>query len=461
VSRLPFDFRPPTIPAAVFGILKRLQEKGKRGWIVGGCVRDLLRGLEPKDWDIATDARPEEVVRMFRRVIETGLQHGTVTVMEGGVGYEVTTLRGEGAYSDGRRPDSVAFVDDIVEDLARRDFTFNAIAIDPLNEALVDPFGGQADLEGRVLRAVGDARERFAEDGLRVLRAARFSATLEVEIDPATERAMGDARSIATFKKVSAERVRDEWLKSMAAARPSRAFEAMARTNLLAAISPELDESRGCAQNRYHAYDVWGHAMACLDSAPPDPVLRMAALLHDIGKPRSRAFSEKTKDWTFYNHEAIGAKMADPLLTQLKFPNDVRKRVVALVQHHLICYTPDWTDTAVRRWLKRVGTDVAPQLYELGRADARGKGRPCDDDLRHIDELQARAEALLSAGAALSTRDLSIGGRELMRELSLSPGPLLGVILDKLLEIVLEDPSKNEPAALLEEARRIVRDGPS
>ena len=201
------------VPEDVLGICRRLREQGKRGWIVGGCVRDLVRGQPAKDWDIATDARPEEVVRSFRKVIPTGIQHGTVSVLVRGTPYEVTTLRGEGAYSDGRRPDSVEFVDDITADLARRDFTFNAMAIDPLEGQLIDPFEGKKDLEAKVVRAVGVAAERFGEDGLRVLRAARFAATLECTIDLETERAMGDERSLATFRRVSAERVRHSVMK--------------------------------------------------------------------------------------------------------------------------------------------------------------------------------------------------------------------------------------------------------
>ena len=324
------------VPADVHFIVKRLQEQGKRGWVVGGCVRDLLSGRTPKDWDIATDARPTEVKRFFPRVIETGIQHGTVTVMVNKEPYEVTTLRGEGAYSDGRRPDKVEFVEDIVADLARRDFTFNAIALDPVDGHVIDPFGGRADLKAGVLRAVGDARERFAEDGLRILRAARFSATLGVRIDDATFSAMSDARSHHTYRKVSGERVRDEWLKSMNAARPSVAFEAMLKSGILAITCPELVESVGCEQNKYHAFDVWGHAMACLDACEPEPILRMAALLHDVGKPRSRAFSEKTNDFTFYEHEAIGGRMAEPILQRLKFSNDEKTRISSLVRHHLI-----------------------------------------------------------------------------------------------------------------------------
>ena len=443
------------IPADVHFILQRLRERGKRGWIVGGCVRDLLRGKEPKDWDVATDATPQEVQTAFAKVIETGIQHGTVTVMVEQRPYEVTTLRGESAYSDGRRPDRVEFVNDITADLARRDFTCNAIALDPLAGQVVDPFGGQRDLAAGLLRAVGDPVERFAEDGLRVLRAARFAATLGARIDEPTLRAMGDPRSLATFRKVSPERIREEWLKSMRASRPSVAFETMLHTGLLAIIAPELVESVGCTQNRYHAYDVWGHAMACLDACEPEPVLRMSALLHDIGKPRTRAFSAKTNDWTFYEHEAVGAEIADPLLARLKFSNEEREHIVQLVRHHLLCYTTDWTDAAVRRWLRRVGADLAPDLYRLGRADALGKGLPTDGDLERIAELEARAARVLASGSALSIRDLAIGGREL-QELGMTPGPAMGQVLAQLLEKVLDDPERNTRETLLAEARGVL-----
>ncbi len=446
----------PKVPEDVRFIVRRLRERGKRAWIVGGCVRDLLRGKEPKDWDVATDAKPEEVKAAFSRVIDTGIEHGTVTVLVKKVPYEVTTLRGEGAYTDGRRPDSVQFVEEIDADLARRDFTFNAIALDPIDGHVIDPFGGQRDLAAGILRAVGDPRERFAEDGLRVLRAARFSATLAVQIDADTERAMGEPRSLDTFRKVSLERVRDEWVKAMSASRPSVAFDAMLRTGLLAITCPELLESVGCEQNKHHAFDVWGHTMACLDACPPEPVLRFSALLHDVGKPRSRAFSDKTNDWTFYHHEGIGADMADPILTRLRFSNDERATIVALVRHHLICYSAEWTDGAVRRWLRRVGAELTPRLLSLGRADAHGKGRPADADLQAIDELERRASALIAAGAALSTRDLAVKGGDLMRALSIAPGPVVGKLLERLLELVTDEPAKNTREALLDEARRFL-----
>jgi tRNA nucleotidyltransferase (CCA-adding enzyme) len=260
--------------------MARLRSQNFEAYLVGGAVRDLLLGKQPKDFDVATDARPDDLLRAFPKAVPTGLQHGTVTVVEAGAHYEVTTLRGESAYSDGRHPDAVRFVDDITADLARRDFTVNALAVDPSTGAVIDPFGGKCDLQARVLRAVGAPRERFAEDGLRVLRAARFVATLEFELDPATAAAI--APTLDTFRKVSPERVRDEWLKTMKARSPSRAFEVMRTSGMLGVTCPELLESVGCTQNRHHAYDVWGHAMACLDAAPAAPVLRVAALLHDI-----------------------------------------------------------------------------------------------------------------------------------------------------------------------------------
>ncbi len=446
------------VPEDVLGICRRLREKGKRGWIVGGCVRDLLRGKEAKDWDVATDARPEDVIRFFRKVIPTGIQHGTVTVLVKGTPYEVTTLRGDGDYSDGRRPDSVQFVDEITADLARRDFTFNAIAIDPVDGHLIDPFHGRADLEAKIVRAVGEPLERFAEDGLRVLRAARFAATLECNIDPATERAMGHERALSTFRRVSAERVRDEWLKSMRASRPSIAFEIMRRTQILSISCPELLESIGCEQNRFHRYDVWGHAMACLDSCKPEPILRIAALLHDVGKPRTRAFSDKTQDYTFYDHERIGAEMAEPLLSRLRFSNDERAKITALIRHHLICYSDTWTDGAVRRWLRRVTPELAPDLYELGIADAMGKGREAGEDIASLGKLKSRVEAIIAAGNALSPKDLAINGNDIMKELNLLPGRMVGQILERLIERVTDEPSENERDVLLQAAREALEE---
>lgn len=442
-----------SLPPAVLALCEKLRAGGKRGWIVGGSVRDLLRGVPVSDYDIATDARPEEVKKLFAKVIPTGIEHGTVTVLMQGVPYEVTTLRGEGNYTDGRRPDAITFLDDIEDDLARRDFTVNAIALDPASGALIDPWGGQKDLERGVLRAVGDPEARFREDGLRVLRAARFVATLEATLDEATSRAIG--QTLETFRKVSPERVREEWLKTMKAKRPSRAFDVMLQTGILGVTCPELAESFGCEQNRYHAFDVWGHAMSCLDACEGDAFLRVSALLHDVGKPRTRAFSDKTSDWTFYEHERVGAEMADGILSRLRFSNQDRERIVHLVRHHLLCYEPTWSDAAVRRWLQRVGTDRVHDLYALARADALGKGKDEADQLAQVELLRARAEKVLAAGDAITVKALVVNGSDLMKELGLSPGRHIGTLLEALLEQVLEEPAVNTREDLLRRARAL------
>jgi len=443
------------IPKDVIGLCDRLREKGKRGWVVGGCVRDLLAGRDVSDWDLATDALPAEVQKIFSRVIPTGIQHGTVTVVHKGKNYEVTTLRGETTYSDGRHPDAVHFTDDITRDLARRDFTFNAIAIDPISGNVIDPFEGRKDLENKLLRAVGVAEERFDEDGLRVLRAARFVATLEVELEEETRKAI--PRTLDTFRKVSAERVRDEWVKTMKARRPSRAFDVMRESGILAITCPELLEGVGMEQNKWHAYDVWRHGMECMDACAGDPILRISALLHDVGKPRTRAMSPKTNDYTFYDHEQVGAEIAQPIAIRLKFSNDERARIVDLVRFHLFHYTDEWNDATVRRWMKRVGTDRIEDLYSLNEADVRSKGRDCSADLESLARLKAHVAKVIAAGAALSTRDLKVNGKDLMRELSLPPGPILGKILLALLDDVITDPAKNEPVWLLERAREIAK----
>ena len=446
------------VPPDVFALCERLRARGKRAWIVGGCVRDLLLGRgDANDWDICTDARPKELLAIFPRAIPTGIEHGTVTVVANKRHYEVTTLRGESAYSDGRRPDAVHFVDDITADLARRDFTVNAIAVDPGDGKVIDPFEGRKDLSARVLRAVGDPVERFSEDGLRVLRAARFVATLEMELDPATEKAIEP--TLPTFRKVSLERVRDEWVKTMKAKRPSRAFDVMRRSGILGVTCPELLEGVGMEQNKWHAFDVWRHGMECLDACAGDPILRISALLHDVGKPRSRAWSEKTSDWTFYSHELIGAEIAEPIATRLRFSNDEKARIVSLVRNHLFHYSSEWNDATVRRWMKRVGPERIEDLYALNEADVRAKGRDASEDLAALAALKGHVERVVAAGAALSVRDLKVNGRDLMTELGMKPGPALGKMLDALLELVLADPAMNERERLLQASREVLAGG--
>jgi len=443
------------IASPVLDICKELRKVGERAWVVGGCVRDTLRGERVNDWDVATTALPAKVQKTFRKVIPTGIDHGTVTVLWKGEGFEVTTLRGEGTYSDGRRPDNVVFVGNIDQDLARRDFTVNAIAYDPVDGHVVDPFGGLTDMKHKVLRAVGNPSKRFQEDGLRILRGARFVATLGFELDEDTEAAFGGA--LDTFRKVSPERVREEWLKAMKANAPSRAFEVMRRTGILEVTYPELLEQVGCEQNQWHAYDVWNHTMRVLDESEGDPIERVAALLHDVAKPRTRAKSDKTNDWTFYHHEKVGADMADRWLRDYRFSNSERDQITGLIRHHLICYSSEWTDAAVRRFIKRVGSDNVDPLLRLGEADALGKGRNVEEELAALRELRGRVDKAIDEGGALTTGDLAIGGNEVISLLDGGAGPAVGKILRALLERVIDDPSLNTLDKLMPLAEELAK----
>ncbi|MET0342328.1 MAG: hypothetical protein ABW252_15095 [Polyangiales bacterium] len=413
--------RPEDIPGQVVDLCRTLARHGHRSWVVGGCLRDLLRGQQPADWDLATDARPEAVMKVFPRVIATGLQHGTVTVRKQGASYEITTLRGEGAYSDGRRPDSVHFVTDVREDLSRRDFTVNALAYDPLADALEDPFEGLADLEAGVLRAVGEPARRFGEDGLRVLRAARFAATLEFTIAPDTEAAIGP--TLDTFRRVSAERVREEWLKALKARAPSRAFDVMRRTGILAITEPRLaalDDARFAATLRG------------VDAAPADPIVRLAALL-----------------WPLRDDPASAGKW----LTAYRFSTAERDRVVRMLAHAAPTPTPA-SDADVRRYARSVGRAGLDEVTALGARMTRaheGDDAPAAQDAA---TLAARVHALVAPDTPLSVRELAVGGRDLMEEVGVPKGPKLGEVLDALLERVLDAPSENTREALLAEARR-------
>jgi tRNA nucleotidyltransferase (CCA-adding enzyme) len=435
------------VPDTVVELCKNIERGGFRAWLVGGSLRDLLLEREPKDWDLATSATPDQMLRLFKRVVPTGIQHGTVTVVFRGQSFEVTTLRGEGGYSDARRPDHVEFIQDIERDLARRDFTVNALAYDPLEDRLVDPFGGLEDMRKGLLRTVGRAEDRFSEDGLRVLRAARFVATLELRIDDATRAAIPTA--LDAFRRVSPERVRDEWLRALIAREPSRAFELMRETGILGVTSPELVEQAGCTQNRYHAYDVWTHSMKCMDACDHGAVHRLAGLLHDLGKPRTRALSEKTSDYTFYNHEVVGAEMADVWLKRYRFSNEQREQVVHLVRHHLVCYSDDWSDGAVRRFVRRVGLSQVDDLLRLARADALAKGKDVQAELAALERLRERIEQAQEQGAAFGLKDLAVDGGDVMRRLGVQPGPIIGKVLEELLQRVLDRPELNQRDALL------------
>jgi putative nucleotidyltransferase with HDIG domain len=438
------------VPEPVRRLLEALQKAGHRAVLVGGCVRDLARGVDVADWDVGTSATPTEVQARFPRTAPTGLRHGTVTVHSDAGPVEVTTFRTESEYSDARHPDHVTFTDDLRADLERRDFTVNAIAWDPIADREADPFGGRADLAAGILRAVGDPRRRFHEDGLRPVRAARFTATLEFEIEPATFEAMGASR--ARVALVAAERIRDEVVKLVGARTPSRGFEVLRRSGLLAILLPEVEACVAVAQNRYHAHDVYHHTLYTCDAAPREKLrVRLAALFHDVGKPATRVERENG-DATFYNHQFESARLAEKALTRLRFPRETVDGVVHLVRQHMFDYRPEWSDAAVRRFLRAVGPEHVADLFDLRIADNIGNGTRTGFP-HYLDELSDRIDGILSRSQAFALRDLAVDGRDVMREQRLPAGPEVGVVLERLLEEVIEHPERNDRPYLLKRLR--------
>jgi tRNA nucleotidyltransferase (CCA-adding enzyme) len=450
-------------PPTVRSLIDHLHAHGHAGYIVGGSVRDTLLGRVPKDWDLATDARPDAILRLFPgSVYENAF--GTVAVRRDGEVFEITTYRNEHEYADFRRPHRLEFGDDIRDDLARRDFTVNAIAwgreaqdgregpaageasVEP---AIVDPFDGIADLGRGVLRAVGDPGTRFREDALRMVRAVRLAATLELEVDPATRVAIASNAALVTH--LSGERTGAELTRLLAAPRPSVGLRLAAETGLLAVISPELDAQRGVPQNKVDGEDLWDHTLRAVDAAPVErPIVRLAALLHDIGKPATLA------DGHFHHHEVVGAAQAVELLGRLRFPRATIDTIEVLVRQHMFSVDPDATGAAIRRFIKRVGREHVDALLELRRADDIGSGRPGDS--RSLIAFRARIDEELATEAALDRYALKIDGTDLMRDLGLEPGPRLGRILEELVELVIADPALNEAPTLLLLAQGMLAD---
>ena len=441
-----------TIPAPGVENLDRLHEHGHAAYVVGGSLRDALGGREPADWDLATDALPERLVALLHGAVYEN-RFGTVAVRVDEDVYEITTFRTEHEYADFRRPHRVEFGSDIVADLARRDFTVNAIAwgreaADDGPKALVDPFGGVADLELRLLRAVGDPDARFREDALRMIRAVRLAATLGFEVEPATLAAI--RANAPLVGHLSGERIGAELEKLLAAPRPSVGLRLAEETGLLAVIAPDLAAQRGIPQNKIPGEDLWDHTLRTVDAAPSSrPVVRLAALVHDIGKPSTLA------DGHFHHHDVAGARIAETWLRGLRFPRAAADDVAHLVRHHMFWPDPGLSDAAVRRFLQRVGARHLDSLFALRRADDIGSGAPDDPALAVF---RARLDAELAAEAALDRHALAIDGDDLMRELGLEPGPRLGRMIEALVDQVINDPVLNERATLLLLAQGMLAD---
>jgi tRNA nucleotidyltransferase (CCA-adding enzyme) len=441
------------IPRTVRNLASEFKAAGFQCHLVGGAVRDILMGRPHSDFDIATNALPAQVVSLFRRVIPTGIKHGTVTVLFKGMTFEVTTFRTETDYSDGRRPDAVAFQPSIFDDLARRDFTINAMAYDLIANRLNDPHEGEKDLRRCLIRAIGEPAERFREDGLRPLRACRIAAQLSFTIDRPTRDAIPGALDI--LARVSAERVRDELLKTLQAPVPSVGLLLMKDTGILGVVLPELLEGVGVTQGSLHCYDVFTHSLSACDAAPAESLLlRMAALLHDIGKPRVRAVDPEGRP-TFYEHERVSAAMTEEILSRLKLPNAVVKDVAHLVAHHMFNYQEEWSDAAVRRLIARVGEGTIKDIIALRRADQIGM---CRENAKTFPEglaaFAAHVSSVLDAGRAFTVRQMAADGDDIMSRLNLPPGPQVGIILEELLQAVLDDPSLNEKEKLLQIAKK-------
>ena len=444
------------LPESLKRMASVFQENGYQCFLVGGSVRDLLLGRALADYDIATNATPEEVRSVFRRVIPTGIRHGTVTVLFRGDQYEVTTYRRDGKYTDGRHPDTVTFSSSILEDLGRRDFTINGMAYDLISRNLLDPHGGRDDLKSHTVRAIGDPEERFLEDGLRPLRACRFAAQLGFRIEACTEQAIEKASH--RIRLISAERIRDELVKIVQADDMVRGFELLAATGLLAVILPEMQACIGVEQGDLHRYDVFHHSLHTCAAAPQDNLtLRLAALFHDIGKAAAKGRSE-SGEIHFHRHEGYSAESAKRILKRLKFPNAEAERVSHIIRHHMFNYQEAWTDAAIRRFIARVGKENIPLVIDLRLADQGGAGISRGRGNRALLQFIERLEAVAREDNALSIKDLEIDGEQLMSKLQLEPGPQVGVILRFLLEAVIDDPALNTYEKLAEMAERFYRE---
>ncbi len=473
------------IAREVLQIAEILRQHKYKAYLVGGCLRDLMTdppaGGEPKDWDIATDALPEAVRELFPDSVYEN-SFGTVGVKTDSTDpklkvIEVTTFRTEGAYSDKRRPDEVKFVKKIEEDLARRDFTVNAMAfdlagvsasadIDSEDLELIDPYDGQKDLSSEILRAVGDPGERFREDALRLMRAVRFHAQLGFKIEKQTLAAVKEEHEL--LGHIAKERIRDELTKLIVTPRADEGIEILRTTGLLKYILPELLDGVDCEQNQHHIYDVYTHNLKSLEYSTKKNhslTVRLAALLHDVGKPATRVWKNdprgkktrdgKTGDWTFYGHQVVGAKIAGEMLERLHFSKEIIEDVYLLVYEHMFVYDPEVVTLAgVRRLLARVGSDHIDDLIKVREADRIGSGVPKAQPYR-LRYLLAMLEKVKTD--PISAKMLAINGNDLMESLKLAPGPKLGKIIAVLLEDVLADPAKNQKDELLKRAAELAK----
>ena len=448
-----------SIPNEVSHVTEVLISAGFEAFLVGGCVRDLLHHRKPKDWDVTTNATPKQIVPLFEHAFYEN-DFGTVGVVNKETRdktlevIEVTTYRLEAEYSDNRHPDAVTFSTNIEDDLKRRDFTINAIALNVSQKKIVDPFNGQMDINNKILRAVGTPLDRFREDALRILRAIRFRAELHFEIEQETKSAIKTA--VPQLVKIARERIRDEFIRILASDNPMNALLTAHELGVLTYISPKFEEGIGIDQNQAHKYDVWEHNLRSLQHAADKKwglTVRIAALFHDVGKPKARKWSQEKNDWTFHGHEVVGSKITEKVLIELKFPKKTVDDVTNLVRWHMFFSdTEKITLSAVRRLLRNVGEDNIWLLMDLRACDRIGTGRPKENPYR-FRKYKAMIEEILKDPINVSM--LKIDGSDIMSLLKVDPGPKIGYILHALLEEVLEDPSKNTRKYLDERTKEL------
>lgn len=430
------------LPRKVVLIIKNLQRHGYDAYAVGGCVRDSILNRKPEDWDITTSAKPEQVKRIFRRTVDTGIEHGTVTVLIGKDGFEVTTYRVDGLYEDGRHPKEVTFTSRLEEDLKRRDFTINAMAYND-DERLVDAFGGMRDLNYHLIRCVGDPKERFSEDALRILRAVRFSAQLAFPIEPETAEAI---KSLApNLEKISAERIQAELVKLLVSDHPERIQDAC-ELGITKVVLPEWDDMVGVKQNTsHHKYDVAAHTVHALQNVKNDKVLRLTMLFHDMGKPVMKTTDENGRDH-FKGHAIASEQIAKTVMKRLKFDNDTIRKVTKLVAYH--DYRMEPTGANVRRAMHEIGVELFPYYLAVRLADTKAQSsyerRGKLENIIQIRELYRNA---LRNKECVTLKDLAVTGTDLIN-LGIAPGKKLGTLLNKLLDMVIEDPAWNQKEKL-------------
>ena len=431
------------LPVEVQGIIEKLEANGYEAFIVGGCVRDSLRFVAPKDWDVCTLALPEQTMNVFagENVIETGLQHGTVTVVINHKPFEITTYRSDGMYSDSRHPDSVEFLTDIKGDLSRRDFTINAMAYSP-NAGVVDFFGGMADLKNGILKCVGDPNVRFQEDALRILRAMRFASTLGMMVEENTAKAMIGNRSL--LGRISAERIACEFNYMIEGAGVYEAFTGY--TAILLEIIPELAPALGFEQNNpHHCYDVFTHTLKSIESAPKDLAVRLALLFHDIAKPN--CYSQENGIGHFFGHQQTGLETAEKVLSRLKYDNDTIAAVKELVLYHDAEIQPDSKN--IKRWLNRIGETRLSQLVEVKRADVMAQTEHYRQErLEILKDVSGIIDEIIEQQQCFSLKDLAVTGREIM-EIGIPPGPQMGKMLKLLVDMVIDEQVDNNKEELI------------